>query len=261
MEKRHLLHAATFICGLLIGGTLVYFMIENPNETAPTTYNSINGDSLVYGIDVSKWQGNIAWDYVYLPCDSSGLVTDKQPVAECQRPAQFAFIRATKSNDIVDNLYLRNSEEAKRMGIIRGAYHFLTDTVSGRQQAELFLTHAQLEPGDLPPVLDIEVDAPGIVGIAKEWLEIVEKHYGAKAIIYTTTHIDTAWIQKDKMLCERDLWLARPQDSIPTKPKWVFWQFSHKGHVGGILDNVVDLNMFNGTQQELMEYVKEKGIK
>ena len=210
---------------------------------------------------MSFWQGNIHWDELALPCDESGSVSGKIPAPQYQRPVQFAFIRVSKSDSLVDSLYLKNYNEAKKHGIPCGAYHFLTDTVSGKVQAELFLAHAKLEQGDLPPVLDVEIDSPEIVTKAREWLEIVEKECGVKAIIYTNMHVYNNRIKNCPPLNPYDLWLAKPRGVMPDVPKCKFWQFTHEGHVWGIIDNVVDINMFNGTKEQLDEYIQVNGIK
>lgn len=177
------------------------------------------------------------------------------------RPVQFAFIRVSKSDSLVDSLYQKNYTEAKRLGIPCGANHFLTDTVSGKVQAELFLSHVRFEAGDLPPVLDVEIDSPSIVEKAKEWLAIVEQECDVKAIIYTNMHVYATRIKNDSVLNARDLWLAKPRSDMPEVPNCKFWQFTHEGHVRGIIDNVVDLNMFNGTKKQLEEYIRLYGIK
>jgi len=261
-KKNLLINVCTFICGLVIGGTLMYLV--SGNKTKSTEENTVAYESdypQVYGLDVSYWQGNIHWDQLSLPCDEEGWVSGKISEPCNQRPVQFVFIRATKSGSLVDSLYQRNYNEAKKLGIPCGAYHFLTDTASAKVQAELFLSHVQLEPGDLPPVLDVETDSPEIISKAKDWLEIVEKKCGVKAIIYTTMHIYETRIKKDTILSTRDLWLAKPRGEMPDEPNCKFWQFSHEGHVLGITDNVVDLDQFNGTLQELQDYIQAKGIK
>lgn len=263
MERKNLfVNVCTFVCGLVIGGVSVYLLTRHePDGTVEETTRSETEYSQVYGIDVSFWQGNILWDQLLLPCDGSGSVSGKIPAPRHQRPVQFAFIRATKSNSLADSLYQRNYDEAKRLGIPVGTYHFLTDTVSGKVQAELFLSHARFEPGNLPPVLDVEIDSPDIVEKAKEWLEIVERSCGVKAIIYSNMHVYTTWIKNDPILGTRDLWLAKPRGEMPNEPNCLFWQFTHEGHVWGIIDNVVDINLFNGTPEEFQAYIEEKGIK
>jgi len=263
MERKNLLiNACTFVCGLVLGGALVYLINRNDaKNTEETVAGSERDYPQVYGLDLSFWQGNIHWDQLSLPCDEDGSVSGKIPVPLKQRPVQFAFIRVTKSDSLVDSLYQNYYTEAKKLGIPCGAYHFLTDTVSGKVQAEIFLSHARLEPGDLPPVLDVEIDSPEIVTKAREWLEIVEKKCGVKAIIYSNMHVYTTRIKNDHILSTRDLWLAKTKGEMPDEPSCKFWQFTHEGHVWGIIDNVVDINLFNGTQEELQEYIETKGIK
>ena len=258
MERKNLfINACTFVCGLVVGGALVYLINGNETKnTEETTADSESDYQQVYGLDLSFWQGNIHWDQLSLPCDEDGCVSGKIPVPRKQRPVQFAFIRVTKSDSLVDSLYQNYYTEAKKLGIPCGAYHFLTDTVSGKVQAEVFLSHARLEPGDLPPVLDVEIDSPTIVEKAKEWLEIVENKCGVNPIIYSNMHVFGKWIKNDSILNTYDLWLAKTKGEMPDEPNCKFWQFTHEGHVWGIIDNVVDINLFNGTQEELQEYIE-----
>ena len=261
-QKKVFISVCTFVCGFVVGGALVYLI--NGNETKNTEETiADSGDNYpqVYGLDLSFWQGNIHWDQLSLPCDEDGSVSGKIPVPRYQRPVQFAYIRVTKSDSLVDSLYQKYYTEAKKLGIPCGTYHFLTDTVSGKDQAEIFLSHARLEPGDLPPVLDVEIDSPEIMTKAKEWLEIVEKKCGVKAIIYSNMHVYTTQIKNDSILSTRDLWLAKTKGEMPDESNCRFWQFTHEGHVWGIIDNVVDINLFNGTQEELQDYIQTKGIK
>ena len=265
-QKNLLMNVCTFVCGLVVGGAVVSLFRGNESgntvESAPESVTeNVAEYSQVYGIDVSFWQGYIHWDHLLLPCHENGSVSGRLPAPRQQRPVQFAFIRATKSDSLVDSLYQENYNEAKRLDIPCGTYHFLTDTVSGKVQAELFLSHAQLQKGDLPPVLDVETDSPQIVEKAKEWLETVEEKCGAKAIIYSNMHVYNKWIKNDPTLGSRDLWLAKPKGGMPDEPKCLFWQFTHDGHVWGIIDNVVDIDLFNGTAEELRDYIQTKGIK
>ena len=263
MERKNIfINACAFVCGLVVGVGFVYLIKGNDTQNTEETIIGYESDyPQVYGLDLSFWQGNIHWDQLSLPCDEDGYVSGKIPAPRKQRPVQFAFIRVTKSDSLVDSLYQNYYTEAKKLGIPCGAYHFLTDTVSGKAQAEVFLSHVQLEAGDLPPVLDVEIDSPEIVTKAKEWLEIVESKCGVKAIIYSNMHVYTTWIKNDPILNTRDLWLAKTKGEMPNEPNCRFWQFTHEGHVWGIIDNVVDINLFNGTQEEFQDYINAKGIK
>ena len=205
-KKSNLIIVCAFMCGLVVGGLLVYLVDANKSENVAETASGHESDyAQVYGIDVSFWQGNIHWDQLSLPCDESGIVSGNIPAPRHQRP--------------------------------------------------------KLEPGDLPPVLDVEIDSPEIVTKAREWLEIVEKECGVKAIIYTNMHVYNNRIKNCPLLNPYDLWLAKPRGVMPDVPKCKFWQFTHEGHVWGIIDNVVDINMFNGTKEQLDEYIQVNGIK
>ena len=264
-RKNVLKDVCMLVCGLVIGAATAYCFGLRCDSIKDVKNSLVEKDyAQVYGIDVSYWQGYVNWDGLQLPCDEEGRVSGSIPVPHQQRPAQFSFIRATKGDSYIDPNYKRNYSEAKRLGIPCGSYHFLTDSVSGKAQAELFLAHVRLEQGDLPPVLDVEIDSPAEITAAKEWLDIVEKECGVKAMIYTTTHIYNTRIVKDSIMKTRDLWLALPIGKSFEKPKMPnckFWQFSQDGHVWGVIDNSVDLDMFMGSKQELEKYIEEKGIK
>ena len=58
-----------------------------------------------------------------------------------------------------------------------------------------------------------------------------------------------------------DLWLAKPKGEVPDVPNCKFWQFTHQGHVWGIINYVVDINLFNGTLEQLEDYIQVNGIK
>ena len=87
------------------------------------------------------------------------------------------------------------------------------------------------------------------------------KKCDVKAIIYSNMHVFGKWIKNDPILNIHDLWLAKTKGEMPDEPNCKFWQFTHEGHVWGIIDNVVDINLFNGTQEELRVYIETKGIK
>ena len=124
--KKILIHACTFVCGLVVGGGLIYLIKGNDTQNTEETVIGCKSDyPQVYGLDLSFWQGNIHWDQLSLPCDEGGSVCGKIPAPCKQRPVQFAFIRVTKSDSLVDSLYQRYYNEAKKLGIPCGSYHFL----------------------------------------------------------------------------------------------------------------------------------------
>ena len=65
----------------------------------------------IHGIDVSRYQSQIAWDEV-----------KAMKVKEIR--LGFAFIKATEGIGNLDPNFRRNWSKAKDNGVIRGAYHF-----------------------------------------------------------------------------------------------------------------------------------------
>ncbi len=90
------------------------------------------------GMDVSHWQGSIDWP----KAKAAGI--------------QFAFIKATQGDTILDSKYRVNWENSRAVGLPRGAYHFYDYRVDPLKQAAWLLGNTQLDPGELGYVLDVE---------------------------------------------------------------------------------------------------------
>src|ERR1019366_10721640 len=74
----------------------------------------------------------------------------------------FAIIKATQGTSYTDAEFAANWAALKSAGVVWGAYHFFDATVSGVDQANFFLkVVGTIEPGDLPPTLDIECPVEG----------------------------------------------------------------------------------------------------
>jgi lysozyme len=194
----------------------------------------------IHGIDVSKYQNIIDW----------GSVKDMK-VGDVQ--LSFAFIKATEGLGNEDAYFQRNWKKAKDAGLARGAYHFFLSTKSGKAQAENFINSVQLEPGDLPPVLDIEQTygmAPEkLRERAKEWLQTVQDYYHIQPIIYTNVDFYKQYLRDD--FDAYPLWVAHYlQKERPSIYRaWAFWQHSEGGRVNGI-QTKVDFDVFNGDSTE-----------
>jgi lysozyme len=195
----------------------------------PSGYN-------IHGIDVSRYQESIDWE----------SVRDMQ-VGNVR--IGFAFIKATEGLGNEDAYFARNWKRAKSAGLIRGAYHFFLATKSGRAQAENFINSVSLEPGDLPPVLDIEqvygVPEDKLKERALEWLRAIQQYYGVMPIVYTNVDFYKHVLKDD--FDGYPLWVAHYLQ--PRQPQiyrdWSFWQHSETGRVNGIRATV-DFNVFNG---------------
>jgi lysozyme len=190
----------------------------------------------IHGIDVSHHQAAIDWEAVKNMQDKNVKIG-------------FAFIKATEGLSNTDNIYRRNWFKAKEAKITRGAYHFFVSSKSGKAQAQNFIETVLLEKGDMPPVLDIEqTNGASVADIqqrAKDWLQMIEKQYKVKPIIYTNVDFYENFLAGK--FDDYPLWVAHylVQDKPRIKRKWLFWQHNESGRVNGI-NAYVDFNAFNG---------------
>jgi lysozyme len=151
----------------------------------------------VHGIDVSHHNAKINWDKLKSTrSDNVGI--------------DFVYIKATEGATHLDRQFKRNWSEAKRVGMRRGAYHFYNPRVMSDRQVQNFIGQVRMEAGDLPPVLDLETDArkPNdiIVKGVRNWLVLIEAHYGVKPIIYVNEHFYKKYIAGN--FDDYPLWLA-----------------------------------------------------
>jgi lysozyme len=231
--------AITIVAALVVGGWLVYQQVQfrKARFTRYPEFGIAMPDSYsIHGIDVSKYQSVIAWEEV-----------KAMKVRNIQ--LGFSFIKATEGIGNTDPQFKRNWKRSKDAGIYRGAYHFFIGSKDGKMQAENFIDKVELEPGDLPPVLDIEqlngASSAQLRKEAKRWLDAVEAYYNIKPIIYT--NVDFYNRHLGTVFDDYPLWVAHYYQ--PDQPRirrgWIFWQHSDEGRVNGIVSKV-DFNVFNG---------------
>ncbi|MCD7898775.1 MAG: glycoside hydrolase family 25 protein [Bacteroides sp.] len=196
----------------------------------------------IHGIDISHYQGNINWEEL--------AINRTSPY-----PIHFVFMKATEGGDLSDKNFPQNFEKARQSGFIRGAYHFFTSKTDALKQAEFFIRTVKLMPGDLPPVLDVEVvgkrSKKELKESVKQWLLRVEEHYGVKPILYASYKFKNKYLN-DSLLNTYPYWIAHYYvDSVRYEGKWNFWQHADIGRVPGIKESV-DLNVYNGSLEELI---------
>jgi len=190
----------------------------------------------IHGIDVSSYQGAIYWPQVAAMQDQDVNI-------------KFAFIKATEGLNNIDKQFKRNWQKARETNITRGAYHFFLATKSGRKQAQNFIKTVQLQPGDLPPVLDIEelygVRADSMRSRVNAWLLAVEKAYNVKPVIYTSASFYKNFLGHD--FDDYPLWVAHyfVKEQPGVEEGWYFWQHNATGRINGIKARV-DFNVFSG---------------
>lgn len=207
---------------LIIGFCLCYIRCRNSNPTGEA-----------FGIDVSEYQGKINWDSV-------------KNQTKTQKPVRFAIIRSTMGANKKDASFDVNMANARRVGLLVGAYHYYRPNENSRAQAENFIRNVSLKKGDIIPVVDIEAP-PKVqswnslkVGL-RNYVTLIEKAYGQKPIIYTGKAIWENQLKQDFSDCK--LWVAaynpkRRED--PTVKGAAIHQFSDKIRLPGIRKNYVD---------------------
>jgi lysozyme len=197
-----------------------------------------------YGIDVSRFQGNINWQQV------------------AGHGVKYAWIQVSRYIDDIDAEFEDNWAGAKANGILRGAYQRFHPGQSVSGQAQIMLDKiGTLEPNDLPPMLDVE-DADGlgpaaVAAAVQEWMDIVEPAVGVKPFIYTGYYFWRDSVQSTAF-GDHPLWIANYSATCPLIPngwnKWTLHQYSSTNHIPGITANSVDENRFNGTMEDLMAF-------
>ncbi|MCP5048301.1 MAG: glycoside hydrolase family 25 protein [bacterium] len=221
-------------------GTMALFFIvaaggacRDAGTPAPgNTTTQKTGSGTIKGIDVSHYSGNVEWAKVRAP----GYI--------------FGFAKATEGMDLLDPTFSDHWVNMKIAGIIRGAYHFYVTEDDPKIQAQFFIDHVSLEPGDLAPAVDIESihqgTTPGLVERFKVFLDIIEKNYGVKPMIYTNTNF---WNKHmNSQFGDYPLWIAQYEVKEPVLPggwdNWFIWQWKENATIPGV-EKDVDPDMFN----------------
>ena len=195
---------------------------------------------LYYGIDVSHHQGSIDWAKVAQSSAANGF------------PIKFVMMKATEGSSFTDSSYEQNISEARNSGFICGTYHFYDPWTSPERQAEHFIRTAQINKGDLVPIVDVERSGRSSGDLQREllvFLKALETHYGVKPIIYASAKFRRRHL-KNEAFDAYPFWVAHYYVARPetTKP-WVFWQFTDHAKVEGIRE-YTDFNVFKGTEKE-----------
>ena len=242
---------------ILIVVTIFYCYLFYQDFVLPYSYRwkAIYGDvkyppGEVRGIDVSHYQKHIDWDKL-----SKSQIQDNK--------IGFMFIKATEGKDGIDSNYFINYEFARNHNIPVGAYHFFTTQSTGIEQARHFCQTTSVNEGDLPPVLDVEVDYEENYDSLKHeilnWLSFVENHYRVRPIIYASYRLKTDFLN-DSIFNQYPYWIAHYYvDSLQYEGSWTFWQHTDAGHVDGI-DGYVDIDVFNGSKEKFNQLLIKKHV-
>jgi GH25 family lysozyme M1 (1,4-beta-N-acetylmuramidase) len=203
--------------------------------------------ALLEGVDVSHHEGQIDWQQA----KNAGI--------------SFAMIKATQGTTFVDPMASTNLAGCRAAGIVPGMYHFYRHDQDPAAQASFFLQNiGPVQPGDLPPAVDVEEPSDGagpvnysqaeVVQRVRTFVQAVQAAIGRAPMIYT---YPSAWQSltgnSTAFAATNPLWIASYGSPTPTLPggwqDFMLWQYTDSGTVGGI--GTVDRDRFNGAVLDL----------
>jgi hypothetical protein len=125
----------------------------------------------------------------------------------------YAFIKVSQAN-FADPLF-DLQWEAARGKIYRSGYHFFKPDTPVVTQVQVFCDLWEKDPGELPPVLDLETTdgVPGrsVSNMALDWLGATHDRLGVKPIVYSSTYFlrDVIYSGSFPEFADYELWLAQ----------------------------------------------------
>lgn len=184
------------------------------------------------GIDVSVWQGQIDWNKVK------------------QAGVGFAILRIGFGmyENQKDKTFERNYQEATRVGIPVGVYHYsyAKSVEEATKEADLVLKWLAGRKLQLPIYFDIEDNSQQ--GLGKTVLNNMciafcnrIEQAGYWAGIYSNKYWATSIISGQELGKKYTYWIAQYTDKCTYDGSYAIWQYSSSGKVAGIAGNV-DMN-------------------
>lgn len=187
-----------------------------------------------YGIDVSKWQGNIDWSLA-------------------SKAISFAIIRCgfrgTSGRIAADPYFDKNIVNAKANGVKVGVYFYsrATNEVQAVEEASLAVSMAKKYGISLPIYIDMEDDCQ--LGLTTEQRMAVIRAFcttvqnsGFSAGVYANKYWLTKYLKTDTLPGNISIWCAQYNTKCTYTGRYDIWQYSSKGSVPGIQGNV-DMNI------------------
>lgn len=168
--------------------------------------------------------------------------------------------KASEGSSYVDPNRAKNCSNAIKAGIACCTYHWLKPG-NANQQIAFFLKTVDPVPGERM-VIDYEEDGCTLSDLKEAVQALLDDPRDLQVTVYSG-HLLKEQLdgQHDSFLADNtDLWLAQytsgtPTWSTGTYPYWTLWQYSETGHIDGIGDNYVDLNRFNGSDENLVKWI------
>ena len=199
----------------------------------------VDKNNSTIGVDISSYQGNV---------DMGKLKEQK---------IKFVYIKATEGSSHQDEMFEANWENAKKAGMLNGAYHFFSYDTPGSDQAENFIkTVGDSVKGRLLPVVDLEyygdkeenpLAKEDVIRELNAFLKALESKYDTKPMIYTRSDIYDKYLEGYSD--EYKMWISSLYTPLSWNYKgdWYIWQYLNRGTLEGYSgeEKYIDLNVLN----------------
>lgn len=185
----------------------------------------------------------------------------------------YAFVKATEGTNYMNPHFRDDVIKFIEKDTPVGFYHYAKPTDSteeAKAQAKLFVAVTGIDKGvkTIAPVLDIEENKENLTSSQLvEWTHAfvneVKDLTGMDVMIYTYPNFWLDEMGNTTEFSHLPLWLASYNNkshpgNIPGGwDTWTFWQYTSEGKVDGYGEKI-DLNVFNGTPEDLKSMYKSK---
>lgn len=238
---------------------------ESRQESAVAAANNdsvkTSTDQSLYGVDIASHQHAGTGDKTI---DISKAVDGG---------ISYAFVKATEGTNYMNPHFRNDVIKFIEKDTPVGFYHYAKPTDSteeAKAQAKLFVAVTGIDKGvkTIAPVLDIEENKENLTpSQLVEWTHAfvneVKDLTGMDVMIYTYPNFWLDEMGNTTEFSHLPLWLASYNNkshpgNIPGGwDTWTFWQYTSEGKVDGY-SGKIDLNVFNGTPEDLKSMYKSK---
>ena len=227
---------------VIISILLVIFLIVFALAKAKIVYINkwfVNEKQSVIGVDISSYQADVDMN-----------ILKNQDI-------EFVYIKASEGSSHQDEYFKDNWNNAKKVGLVSGAYHFFSYDSPGITQAQNFIEIVGEDiKGRLLPVVDVEyygdkeINPPKKQDVIRElssYLNALEKQYDVKPMIYTRSDIYDKYLKGT--FDSYPYWISSLYTPIRWKYNgdWYIWQYLNVGELQGYQggEKYIDLNVLN----------------
>ena len=172
--------------------------------------------------------------------------------------------KSTEGTSYVDPNRATNCSNAIKNGIKCCCYHWIKPG-NAKAQMQFFLKTVDPVSGERM-VIDYEEDGCTLSDLKEAVQTLLDDPRDLQITVYSGHLLkEQLGSKQDSFLNENtDLWLAQYTSGSPswpegTYPQWTLWQYSESGTVDGIDRSLVDLNRFNGSDEELLTWISPAG--